>query len=81
MYIETEGYDGTLWLGGENNCQTTVKSGEWVDYYFPGEVFTANWANVSKLYDIWTMALSFIKPVTAYIDGIFIASELPTQAV
>ena len=79
MYIETENYGGTLWLGGANNCLTTVKAGEWVDYYFPGETFTTKWANSATAYDIWSMAMSFSQPVTAYIDEIFVASELPSQ--
>ena len=76
MYIE-DGFTGTLWLGGQNNCQTAVKTGEWVDYYFTGETFTTNWANCATSYDVWSMALSFGSPVVAYIDGIFVADELP----
>jgi hypothetical protein len=79
MYIATPNYDGTLWLGGGNNCQTTVKAGEWVDYYFPADIFKTNWANNATNYDIWSMALSFSKPVTAYIDEIFVATEMPSQ--
>ena len=71
-------YGASLNLRGRLR-QTTVKAGEWVDYYFPADIFKTNWANNATNYDIWSMALSFSKPVTAYIDEIFVATEMPSQ--
>ncbi len=89
MYIDADSYAGTLWTAGANNCQTAVKTREWVDYYFPGDVFTSKWANNATNYDIWSMALSVSKAGVFYIDEIFVADamegvvedELPANAV
>ncbi len=78
MYIETANYNGTLWFGGvEGKCHTTVKSGEWVDYYFDGAIFKTNWANSATAYSIWSMAMSVSEAATMYVDEIFVATELP----
>lgn len=79
MYIDADGYAGTLWLGGENNCQTPVQVGKWVDYYFPGDIFTKNWAKNATTYDIWTMALSVEQAATIYIDEIFVETITPAK--
>lgn len=84
MFIETADYSGTLWIGGANNCQTTVKAGEWVEYCFPGAIFKSNWANNASTYDIWSMALSVSKEGVFYIDEIFVAkssSDEPESSV
>ena len=76
MYI-ADGFTGTLWFGGANNCLTTVQTGAWVDYYFPAEIFKSNWTNSAADYNIYNMALSFSQAGTFYIDEIFVADTLP----
>ncbi len=70
MYIAS-GYTGKLWLGGGNNCLTTIKTNQWLDYYFPADVFNTKWANCTTAYDVYSMALVSSTACTIYIDDIY----------
>lgn len=76
MYI-ADGFTGTLWLGGASNCQTAIQTGKWVDYYFPGEKFTTNWANSATNYYVYNMALVASTACEIYIDEIYTISITP----
>ncbi len=75
MYIVSS---GVLWFGGGNNCLTTIKTGEWVDYYFPAQVFKKNWANWTTNYNVDSMALVNSTAFEVYIDNIYTTGTAPT---
>lgn len=78
IYIES--FTGKFWLGGGNNCLTTVQTGKWVEYYFPANVFKTNWANCTTEYNVYNMALVASSACTMYIDEVYTTGEMPTGA-
>ena len=75
MYI-ADGFNGTLWLGGGNNCLTAIETGKWVDYYFPAQVFQKQWANCATNYYVGNMALVASKAGEFYVDEIYTVANV-----
>ena len=78
MYVVNS---GVLWFGGGNNCLTTIETGKWVDYYFPAQVFTKNWANWTTSYTLGNMAITNSKAFEIYIDGIYTVGNVASNEV
>ena len=75
MYI-ANGFAGSFWLGGGNNCLTAVETGKWVDYYFPAQVFQKQWANCATNYYVGNMALVASKAGEFYVDEIYTVANV-----
>ncbi|MBR2023854.1 MAG: hypothetical protein IJ996_05015, partial [Clostridia bacterium] len=79
MYF-VDGFSGSLWFGDVKNClnATDIVAGQWVDCYFPAEIFKTNWANWETTYTVNKMCLAFSANVgTVYIDEVFVADTMP----
>ena len=73
MYVATENAEQELRIGNlAGTCQTDIKVGEWVDYYFDGATFLEKWADFENEFSITSMSLQFKRPVEAYISDIYV---------
>ena len=82
MFIETEGYYGSLWFSGAKVYDAgVVTAGEWLEVRFSIDAFKTYWANNATSYDIWSMALSVSSAGVFYIDEIYTLTEEVTSDV
>jgi len=79
MYF-VDGFSSELWFGNVNNCLniSAITKGEWVNCYFPADVFKTNWAKWTINYDAQNMSLAFRANVgTVYVDEIYTTNVTP----
>ena len=74
IWVETASADAYLYIKetGVGKAITPIKTGRWVNYYFPGETFIAQWADMGSYYS--SMATN--RAGSYYIDKIYMTNDM-----
>ena len=77
MWVETTSTDGFMYIGNDYTSaaclsMTNISSGRWLNYYFKGETFRTQWADLGNYYS--SMATN--RAGSYYIDKIYMTNEM-----